>query len=243
MFRPGFTRGILGLILGMVGGVVALAVLRLILGLIGQIGASEPLIPSSGTALLCAGFAGGFGWLWGVGSFNPHSHEHHGLEHALEHPEPSPFELLMARVRKATPGIVSSVRPLIQPLLVALGIAAVVLVVIMAFGIFAPIHRVTTEVDSASAVTAAGTVMLPFSDTPVNKTVVFIGLTVIILGILGGLSIVIALAMNALGNEVQVVKKTPDEPLATEPPLFRLIDFFVSWVKEILDGTKRSVIR
>ncbi len=239
MLRPGVQRGVLGFILGIVLGVALITVIRLVMG----------LAPLSGAAVLFGGFGGLFGWLWGVGSFNPYSHEHHGIEHAIEANEPTPLAKLLHAARSATPGIREQVKPLIRPMMVALGVCVAAVAIFMVLGIVltalnVPIARVQTETASASPMTAAGSITLPFGDgVQVNKTVFFVILSVVILGILGGLAIGLALMMNALSAQVEKAKQSPDTPLAEEPPTFRLIDFFLTWVNDILQGTKDSISR
>jgi hypothetical protein len=230
--RPGAGRGIVGLIIGMIIGVALIAVIRFVMG----------LDYSSGPGVFFAGFGGLFGWLWGVGIFSPYSHEHGGFEHPHEQAEPTPMEKLMHHVREAMPGIRENVRPWIQPLMVALGISALVLALIMLIGFLpSPVQRVTTEQAAASTVTPAGAINL--FGLVINKTIFFIILAVVILGIIGGTAILLALVMNVLSQQVQVAKKSPPEPAQTEPKLFQLIDFFLTWVDDILEGTKHSVLR
>jgi hypothetical protein len=107
---------------------------------------------------------------------------------------------------------------------------------------------VTTENKTASTVTPEG--FLNLGGFIINKTVFFIILSVVVLGILGGLAIVLALLVNGLSQQVEEVKQLP---AGTEPPdsplvrfthwMFRLIEFFLKWVDDILEGTKQSVER
>jgi hypothetical protein len=239
MLRPGVQRGFLGFIAGIILGALLITVVRLVMG----------LVPQSGPSVLFGGFGGLFGWLWGVGSFNPHSHEHYGIEHAIEAHEPTSLEKLLHAARAATPGIQEQVKPLIRPMLFALGLCVGVVVLFMVLGLLTtalgvPIARVQTETASASPMTAAGSITLPIGDgLQVNKTVFFVILSVIVLAILGGMAIGLALLMNALSGQVDKAKATPDSPLETEPPAFRLIDFFLSWVNDILEGAKDSISR
>jgi hypothetical protein len=237
MLRPGFTRGVIGFFIGLGIGIALISIIRLFMGL--------PF--STGPSAFFGGFGGLFGWLWGVGTFSPLSHEHNGFEHAAEHAEPGAVQKTMQRVRASMPGIMANVKPLVRPLLYALGITVIVLVAIMAISmvlgtIDKPIARIQTEKPLASPGTPNGDIV--FGETVhVNKTVFFLILSAIILGMLGGLAVVIALIMNAVSRNVEEAKASPDNPPQTEPPLFRLIDFFVTWVHDILEGTKRSVQR
>jgi len=109
-----------------------------------------------------------------------------------------------------------------------------------------PLTKVQTENPAANATSLQGNINLPFNDAQgnpmtVNKTVFFFGLVVVILGILGGFALVLTLLMNALGGQVQKAKKSPDEPPKEENGLFRLIDFFVTWIRDILSGTEQSI--
>jgi len=73
---------------------------------------------------------------------------------------------------------------------------------------------------------------------------------VIVLGITGGLAILLALTVNGVSQQVDEVKKLP---AGVEPPdsplvrftnwVFRLIEFFLKWVDDILEGAKHSVER
>ena len=57
------------------------------------------------------------------------------------------------------------------------------------------------------------------------------------------LGLLISWLFGLLNREVTIAKKAPNNPLKEEPPLFRLVDFFVTWVNEIMDGARHSVIR
>lgn len=253
MSQPGITRGLVGFLIGAIGLVVVLAILRIILGQMGMLGANVDLLPSSGSVIFFAGFGGLFGWLWGVGSFSKYSTEHHGMELALEDKTPSPIARLSEAARNATPGIMANVKPMIQPLIQAIGICVVVLLVIMGGSwllnlLGSESIRVTTESPTASTVTPAG--MLNLGGFFINKTVFFVILAVIVLGILGGMAIVMALLVNGLSDQVEVAKKLPNGAEPPDSPLvrltnwsFRLIEFFLKWVDDILEGAKHSVER
>jgi hypothetical protein len=235
MGRPGFLRGIFGFILGAVIGAAIITLIRALMGL--------PYF--SGSTAIFSGFGGLFGWLWGVGSFNPLSHEHNGFAHAHYEKKPSRAAIVMRSAAKATPGIVRQILPLVRPLVVALIVCAITVALFMAVGIVMQ-NRVQTDKPAASAVTTQGDIMLPLGgpdSTPVNKTVFFIIASAISLGLLGGMSVGLALLFNALSKQVNEVKKEPNSPPTEEPALFRLIDFFVTWINDILEGTKRSVTR
>ncbi len=220
---PGFSRGVIG--------VALISVIRLLMGL--------PF--AGGSAAFFGGFGGLFGWLWGVGTFNAASHEHAGMEHLYEHPAPGAATKLRERVNERIPALRATVNPLLSPLGIAIGVVVVIVGLFMVAGFVLP-HREQTYIAEASATTVAGQINLPF-DIKVNKTVFFLITVVAALGTLAVLAIIIALLMNALSKQVQEVKAAPNEPPKEEPLLFRLIDFFVTWVGDILAWTRRSVQR
>jgi flagellar basal body-associated protein FliL len=232
MTRPGLSRGLFGFFLGLVLGIALISIIRLVMG----------LDYSASSAIFFGGFGCLFGWLWGVGSFAPQSHDHHGIDHLRENPPPDPLVGVIKTARKATPGLIESVKPLIRPMLVAFGVAIVVLVIFMLLGGSGLFTRVQTENPAAAATNLTGSV--PISpDTQMSKLGIFAIVVVVVLGLLGGLAVVLALGMNKLSAQVQEAKKMPADPPKEEPLLFRLIDFFVSWVGDILDSTRRSVQR
>src|SRR5258706_1072776 len=253
MSQPGITRGLIGFVIGVIGGIIAIAVLRLVLGLMGALGPTFDVLPGSGALLFFGGFGGLFGWLWGLGSFSKYSTEHNGMELALEDKTPSPLERLREVVAKATPSIVAMTKPLIQPLGLALGVCVAVVVVIMGASLIlnllgSPMIMVTTENPTASAVTPSGSINL--GGLIINKTVFFIILAVIVLGITGGLAILLAVTVNGVSQQVDEVKKLPADVEPPDSPLvrftnwvFRLIEFFLKWVDDILEGAKHSVER
>src|SRR5512141_1551263 len=113
MGRPGFARAVAGLIGGSILAVALFNIIRAVFfGL--------PII-LGGPTVFFGGFGALFGWLWGVGSFLPQSHEHEGLAHAVNG-KPGRGALLLSRAVKGTPGVLRSLRPLIPPLLVAIGV-------------------------------------------------------------------------------------------------------------------------
>jgi len=252
--RPGFARAVVGLIIGLILGVALITLIRALV---------FSYDFASGPAVLFGGFGGLFGWLWGVGSFNPYSHEHHGIEHAIEHPEPTAIDHALEAVRKEVPVVAENTKPFLQPLLLALGVCVAVVLVFMALGMIpTPLQRVTTENAAASAVTPEGLLNLFGTASPakcvgagaqslppgscglvINKTLFFLIVAVVLLVMLAILAIVLGLLMGALGNQVETVKKLPDQPPVEEPQLFRLIDFFISWVNDLFEGLRQSVSR
>jgi hypothetical protein len=232
MTRPGLRRGLFGFFLGLVLGIALISVIRFLMG----------LEYSAGSAVFFGGFGCLFGWLWGIGSFASQSHDHHGIDHLRENPPPDPVVTALTKARTATPEVVESLKPLIRPMLVAFGVALLVLVIFMVVGSIPGFNKVQTENPAASAVNLTGSV--PISDTTqMSKLGIFAIIVVVVLGLMGGLAVVLALGMNKLSAQVQEAKKAPADPPKTEPLLFRLIDFFVSWVGDILEGTRRSVQR
>lgn len=242
MGHPGFPRAVFGLFAGLIAGPVVLALIRFSLSLIGMVNIDQGLLPGTGATLLFAGFGGMFGWLWGIGSFNPYSHDHGGIPVNVNG-KPGLMQIALQRGRQAAPGIMQLVRPLIRPLLVALVISLLVTAFFIVIG-STPLGRGQVLDPNASATTIAGGVTLPIgSGVVVSKTVFFLIIVLLVLGTLGAMAVVLALIFNAVNREVNAAKASPDNPAKTEPLLFRLIDFFVTWVQEILDGTKRSILR
>jgi hypothetical protein len=245
MLRPGFLRGVVGFIVG----TILLAVLYEIVRAVFAVDLPYPQSVDLRPWVFFAGFGGLFGWLWGVGTFSPYSHEHAGFEHHAHDEQPGRMATLMTRGVKATPGFVRIIIPWIRPLLIALTLCVVVVFVFLLIAALlgstsAPIVKVQTDKPLASATTIYGDILLFGPDGPaINKTVFFAIIVLLVLGIMGGLAVVIALIMGRLGHEVQVAKQSPPEPPQEEPPLFRLIDFFVTWINDILESTKRTVER
>jgi hypothetical protein len=242
--RPGFLRAVLGFVGGFFALPALIGLLRLLLTAVGFVDPNLPV--TTGAALMFAGFGGLFGWLWGVGTFNPYSHEHNGMEHLLEmKSEPTTLARLIHRGIRGTPGFIRWLAPFIRPLLVALVVSVVVVAIFMVLGMIpSPVNRVQTDTPIASAVTPAGSIILPIGDgLAVNKTVFFVIIAGAVLTTMAIFAIVLALIMNALAPRVIEAKQAPPEPPKTEPALFRLIDFYVSWVGDILEGTRRSISR
>ena len=79
MNHPGVFRAIPGAILGFVAGLAIVLGIRTLQGL-------DP-VWNPGVALVLAPFTTTFGWLWGIGAFNPklseHGEHHHDDEHAI----------------------------------------------------------------------------------------------------------------------------------------------------------------
>jgi hypothetical protein len=242
MGRPGFPRAVFGLIAGLVVGPIILALIRFSLSIIGMVNIDQGLLPSTGANLFFAGFGAMVGWLWGIGSFNPYSHDHGGIPTDLSG-KPGLMQIAFKKGREAMPGIMQLVRPLIRPLLVALAICLVVTFLFIVIG-STPLGRGQVLDPNASATTIAGGITLPIGNGfVVSKTLFFLIIVLLVLGALATMAVVLALVYNAVNREVNEAKVAPNNPPKTEPLLFRLIDFFVTWVQEILDGTKRSVSR
>jgi hypothetical protein len=246
MFRPGLVRAIGGLILGTIITVIVISILRFVLSIIGFMPADTNPLPSSGALLTLCGIGGAAGWLWGMGAFNPHSHEHEGLEHAYAHAgeEPGRAVTLLGKGMEVTPGIVRMIIPLIRPLLFTLLVSMAVVALFLVLG-STPVARVQTDKPEANAASPAGSVYLPIGPdgTPVSKLIFFIILSVAVLGNLAILAIVIALIFIALNRGVNEAKLAPANPPTEEPKLFKLASFFMTWIDDILASLKRSVVR
>jgi hypothetical protein len=234
MSRPGFLRGIFGFIIGTGIGAALIILIRLVMGL--DTGSTGPIV-------IFAGFGGLIGWLWGVGSFNPLSHEHNGFAHAHYEKKPNRAMVVMSGAAKRAPDLIRQVLPMVRPLIVALVICAITVAAFMALSMLLT-NRIQTDKVEASAVSPMGQIVFGGEEgVKVNKTVFFLILAAVILGTLGAMSVGLALLFNALNKQVNEVKKEPNSPPQNEPALFRLIDFFVTWVNDILEGTKNSVTR
>ena len=231
--RPGLLRALIGLPFGLITGALLYTAIRSIVG--------EPYSDATtGSVVIFAGFGGAITWLAGIGSFSSHSHEHDGFAHSPK----DPGVLLVAgrAVAKRIPDMIRYVLPLIRPLLLAFGVVIAVLVIFLILGTIAPIHRVQTDMASANAVTPAGDINLP-GDISMNKTVFFVGVVVFVLGNIAVLGLLLSWLIGLLNREVTIAKKAPNNPLKEEPPLFRLVDFFVTWVNDIMEGARHTVIR
>jgi hypothetical protein len=227
MLRPGFLRGLIGMVLfGIIIGVLYLIVRVVLFGLAPDQG--------GGAALMFGGFGAAFGWLWGVGSFNPGAQAHEGpAVYAATHASDKPGFATVARDRtlKLLPHLISGIRPMLQPLLIALGICVAVVIISLLVGTVLPTRIQTYNPDASVA------------ELTQNKAVIFIIISVVILGALATMAVVLGLVMSWLTREVEVAKKSPDNPPPQNPTLFRLIDFVLSWINDIIEGTRRSLTR
>jgi hypothetical protein len=245
MLRPGFLRGVVGFVVGTILLAVLYEIIRLVLG----VELPYPKLTDLRPWVFFAGFGGLFGWLWGVGTFSPYSHEHAGFEHHAHDQEEGRMSALMKRGLHAAPDVIRIIIPLIRPLLIALTLCLVItFVFVLAAALLGstsvPVVKVQTEKALASVTTTAGDILLFGPTGPaINKTVFFAIVVLLVLGIMGGLAVLIALIMGRLSHEVLVAKQEPPSPPQEEPPLFRLIDFFVTWINDILEGTKHTVER
>ncbi len=248
MLRPGFGRAVVGFIIGAIIAVIIYLIVRVLVGLSLEMPANAADAAKFTGAIAVIAVLGGFaGWLWGAGGFSPYSHEHDGFAHQLERENGKPSQVSTvgkAAIRNA-PNVIRSIIPLIRPLLIALGLCVFVVLIFMILGMIPRLNVSQTYIAQGSAVTPAGSIYLPFGPdgTPVNKTVFFAILVFLILGALGTLAVVLALLMNVLSVQVNAAKKAPNEPPVEEPKLFRLIDFFVSWLNDMMEGMRRSVTR
>ncbi len=236
--------------IGSIGGAILFVVVYYVAAFLLAGGAQAPEKTPMGPTVFFAAFGLLFGWLWGVGSFSPYSHEHAGFEHHRDE-KPGLMAIAVRKGVKTTPDLIRLVRPLIRPLMVAIGISAIILLVLLLATTVLGSRRgspvlVQTDKPEASVTTTAGDIILPFGGpdgTPVNKTVFFGIIVLLVLGMLAVTAIVLALIMNTLSREVVEAKQAPPEPPQKEPPLFRLINFFVTWIDDILEGTKRTISR
>jgi hypothetical protein len=219
-----------------------------------NLNASDPDSLTFGSFLFLFGFGAAAGWLWGVGSLNPKLSEHG--EHVTpatpaqewHPPHPVSSALHVANV-PAVRFTVGEVVTMLRPMITILGFSLIVLIVTMVLfsNPLAP-SAVQTRVASASAITPAGLITLPFNGSDgnpvqINKTVFFVGIVVIVLGTMGGMGLILALFFSWLSGEVKVAKTMANTPPKEENLLFRLIDFVLGWIGDALEFTRRSVIR
>jgi hypothetical protein len=238
MLRPGFLRGAMGFGIGIVISVILYIIIRVLVGLPVDATPGTAAQPNTlnGAILMFAGFGGAIGWLWGVGSFAPGSGSHEGPVAHYNAQERGTSALVVARDRtlKAMPHLIESLKPMIKPLLIALGISAAVVILFVLAGSVLP-TRIQTSNPDASVAAITG------DKTP--KAVIFLIVVVVVLGLLAGMAIGIGLLMSWLTREVEVAKKSPNNPPPIQPKLFRIINFFMAWVNDILEGTRRSIMR
>ncbi len=238
---------------------LATAVLMFVRWLVGF----EPWSP--GAVFLFGGFALAFGAIWGMGGFRPENQSVEAAHEAAHHPQqPKPLKgafdavkFNVALIRFLGNRIVPILRPLVGPVIVALGIALLAVVVIMVASSLGT-QRIQTEQTGASAVDVVHGYVpgIDFFGRPVSKFGFFIFLAVLILGGVGSMALGLALIVNALSAQVQIAKKLPAEPLdLTEAGggkspvagvanfVTRLARFFTDWLGEIASGATRSITR
>jgi hypothetical protein len=238
--RPGLLRGTLGLIIG--GAVVSglYIVLRL---LTGNPMAWEQL---RGAMFMFGGIGAAAGWILGVGGFSPGASAHEGpvvtyLEQAQGPKEPGPAQLLA----KNAVQFVKWAVPLVIPNIRTMGIALGWIAAITAFFLFIganPIVRVTrtqTFNDAANTSTITG-----------DKFLIFVIVTVVIIGGLVTTAFAISLIMASVSRQVEVAKKMKVSRLPDDSPLLKLgryaervKDFTLAWVRDMIEGFRGTVVR
>ncbi len=224
------------------------------------------LVPwNAGATFVFGGFAAGFAALWGMGSSRRGYNLVETAGPAVEHDFEAPVEVLgafnpialgknMAHFLRTK--IIPIVRPLLGPLVIALGVAMLGIVVVMVIGAFGP-TVIQTNDTSAAATTPAGYVPGVFLfGGPVSKLAFFLLIAVLILGGIGTLGIGLALAINALSIEISGAKSMAATPLDFSEQnqkkgflwhminfINRLRKFFVDWLGDFTGGLLHSISR
>jgi hypothetical protein len=184
-----------------------------------------------------AGLGMAFGFVWGIGATSPGASSHEGPAYAAElsaRARPNPIKELREVALKLGPQAAETLLPLARPLLITLGIVALVIlgVVFVATNPIVPVSRVQTNDAAASAVTMTG-----------DKLLLFVVITGVVLGAIATLAVLLALGVNLLNRQVNAAKKEPKAPVEKLPNVFRLFDFAVSWLADILGGLRRILSR
>lgn len=240
MLRPGFIRAVIGsIICAVLVAVVYGVVVRPLTGANADpdVIAAGAIDHSAGAILMFAGLGAAFGWLWGVGSFSPGASAHEGPNAYYEMnkvEKPGAMVVLREFSSKAIPFVLTNTRPMIKPGLIALGICAAIVaaLVFVATNPIVPVARRQTYNAVASATVMTG-----------DKFIMFVIISAVMLAVLIGTAVGIALLVSVVNREVEVAKKSPNNPPPVPPFFFRLIDFFVSWVNDIVEGTRKSITR
>jgi|GEM_PF-1227961 len=224
---------------------------------------SDPWAP--GTVFVAGGFAAAFGTLWGMGATHPDYETVEAAQEAEHHPhkpaEPVAGAFNTASLARHSFGflrerILPIVRPLLGPLVIAFGVALLGVVIVMLIGTFGPSRVQTTDL-SASAVTPSGYLAgVTLFGQPVSKLAFFAFVVLLIFGGIASLAIGLALLINALSAQVQLAKKSPNEPIVLSDsspqhgPLVtflrganRLVHFFTDWIADITLSILRMVSR
>jgi hypothetical protein len=193
--------------------------------------------PNSGATLMFAGLGMAFGFVWGVGAASPGASSHEGPAYFAElaaRAQPNPIKELRELALKLGPQAAETLLPLVRPLLITLGLVALVMlaVVFVATNPIVPVSRVQTNDAAASAVTMTG-----------DKLLLFVVIIVVVLGAIATLAVLLALGVNLLNRQVNTAKKEPKAPVEKLPNVFRLFDFAVSWLADILGGLRRILSR
>lgn len=195
-------------------------------------------LPSA--ALLFGGFGMAFGFLWGIGFASPGASAHEGpgyyaqLE-ALDRPRIQPVRQVMAVVRTRGPEVRDLIAPLIRPLITALVVAGALVgaVLFVAANPIVPVSVAQTRDSAANAAAVTG-----------EKFILFVVIAAVILGAVVTLAFLLALGINALNRQINEAKKVAPEPVAPQQfRAFRVADFFITWVNDVLTVFRRSGTR
>jgi hypothetical protein len=228
-----------GLILKRLVGAAAAAVLAVPIYITFLVAFPPPpgIGPNSGATLMFAGLGMAFGFVWGVGATSPGASSHEGPAYYAElsaQAQPNRLKELREMALKLGPQAVAILLPLVRPLLITLGVVTLVILalVFVATNPIVPVSRVQTNDAAASAVTMTG-----------DKLLLFVVITVVVLGAVATLAVLLALGVNLLNRQVNAAKKEPKAPVEKLPDTFRLLDFAVSWLADILGGLRRLLSR
>ncbi|MCC7208413.1 MAG: hypothetical protein IT323_13985 [Anaerolineae bacterium] len=197
--------------------------------------------PVEGTALLFGGFAMTLGFLWGVGFASPGASAHEGPGYtaalvAAERPRPQPVREVVLFAEKQIPFVREHIVPLIRPILIAVGVVALLVgaVMFVAMNPIVPVGSAQTRDTAASALAVTG-----------EKFILFVIIAVVVIGAVVGLALALSLGIRILNRQVVEAKQAAPEPV--EPRQFRsafkFVDFFVRWLQDLVAGVGRLFAR
>lgn len=191
--------------------------------------------PNNGATLVFGALGATLGLLWGIGAISPGASAHEGpAYYAAQKPLPEPGRQLPALARKYIPILVQTFQPFIRPIGIAIGVALVLTVAFVLIGTspITPLRRPQTSAAAADALAVTG-----------DKFIAFVVVALVIIGAVVGMAVGLALLIRTINSQVTKAKAAPAEPLKQQPPLFRLLNFFLSWLADILGGLGGSVQR
>ncbi len=195
-----------------------------------------PSPANSGATGVFMAFGMAFGMVWGIGGLSKGASAHEGPTYIAKlnaPPARKPVREARELATKLIPQALALFVPMIRPILTVVGVGVLLVgaLLFVASNPIVPVAKQQTYQVAAATNAVTG-----------DKLLLFVVVAVVILGAVVSLAVGLLLLINFLNQQVNKAKEDKPEPVATEKiKAFNIVNFFITWIGDIMNGLRRSM--